>query len=99
MSDVEVECWTAWIPPGRVIVVGDKSFGENNGHVYAKRFRADYFEQRVEPEGRERFLERNKRYHEFYGERFLDMMDVVTVEALSRCLLRLAGLSLLMGSI
>lgn len=59
-------------------MVWDKSLGENNGHVYAKRFRADYFEQRVEPEGGERFLERNKRYCEFYGERFLDMMDVVT---------------------
>ena len=100
MSDVEVECWTAGIPPGRVIVVGDKSFGENNGHVYAKRFRADYFEQRVEPEGRERFLERNKRYHEFYGERFLGMMDVVTEgRGLVQVFTPAAGLSLLMGSI
>ena len=65
----------------RVIVVGDKSFGENNGHVYAKRFRQDYYEQRVEPLGGERFLERNERYREFYGERFLDMMDTVTDES------------------
>lgn len=46
--------------------------------MYAKRFRPDYYEQRVEPEGGERFLERNKRYREFYGERFLDMMGMVT---------------------
>lgn len=84
VSDVELKCWSAGIPPERVIVVGDKSFGENNGHVYAKRFRPDYFEQRVEPEGGERFLERNKRYREFYGERFLDMMDVVTEGGLVR---------------
>jgi len=81
VSDVEVACWSAGIPPERVIVVGDKSFGENNGHVYARRHRPDYFEQRVEPEGGERFLERNKRYHEFYGERFLDMMGMVTDES------------------
>lgn len=84
VSDVEVRCWSAGIPPERVIVVGDKSLGENNGHVYAKRFRPDYFEQRVEPEGGERFLERNKRYREFYGERFLDMMSLVTDGGLVR---------------
>ena len=84
VTDVEVKCWSAGIPPERVIVVGDKSFGENNGHVYAKRFRPDYFEQRVEPLGGERFLDRNKRYREFYGERFLDIMAVVTDGGLVR---------------
>lgn len=84
VTDVEVKCWSAGIPPERVIVVGDKSFGENNGHVYAKRFREDYFEQRVEPEGGGRFLERNERYREFYGERFLDIMGFVTDGGLVR---------------
>ena len=84
VNDVEVACWSAGIPPERVIVVGDKSFGENNGHVYAKRFRPDYFEQMVEPLGGERFLERNRRFREFYGERFLDMMAVVTDGGLVR---------------
>ena len=81
VNDVEVACWSAGIPPERVIVVGDKSFGEHNGHVYAKRYRQDYYEQMVEPLGGERFLERNERYREFYGERFLDMMGVVTDES------------------
>lgn len=81
VSDVEVRCWAAGISPERVIVVGDKSFGEHNGHVYARRYRPDYFEQRVEPLGGKRFLERNERYREFYGERFLDMMDTVTDES------------------
>lgn len=84
VNDVEVKCWSAGISPEQVIVVGDKSFGENNGHVYAKRYRADYFEQRVEPEGGERFLERNRRFREFYGERFLDMMSLVTDGGLVR---------------
>lgn len=73
-----MRCWSAGIPPERVIVVGDKSFGEHNGHVYAKRHRPDYFEQCVEPLGGERFLEWNKRYRELYGERFLDLMAMVT---------------------
>ena len=84
VTDVEVKCWAAGISPERVIVVGDKSFGENNGHVYAKRYRQDYYEQMVEPLGGERFLERNERYREFYGERFLDMMAMVTEGGLVR---------------
>lgn len=84
VTDVEVRCWAAGISPERVIVVGDKSFGENNGHVYARRHQPDYFEQRVDPLGGERFLERNERYCEFYGERFLDMMGVVTEGGLIR---------------
>lgn len=77
ISEIEVNCWSAGIPPERVIVVGDKSFGENNGHVYARRFRSNYFEQCVEPLDGERFLIRNRRFRELYGERFLDMMAPV----------------------
>lgn len=80
VTDVEVRCWSAGIPPERVIVVGDKSFGEHNGHVYARRGRSDYFEQRVEPLDGSRFLARNERYRELYGERFLDMMAPVVTE-------------------
>ena len=84
VNDVEVKCWSAGISPEQVIVVGDKNFGENNGHVYAKRYRPDYFEQMVEPLGGEPFLERNRRFREFYGERFLDMMSLVTDGGLVR---------------
>ena len=80
VTEVEVRCWACGIPPERVVVVGDKSFGENNGHVYALRGRPDYFEQRAEPVGGERFLARNRRFGEFFGSRFLDMMDFVLAE-------------------
>ena len=80
VTEVEVRCWSVGIPPERVIVVGDKSFGEHNGHVYARRGRPDYFEQCVEPLDGSRFLARNKRFREFYGERFLDMMEPVLTE-------------------
>lgn len=77
VTEVEVRCWSAGIPPERVIVVGDKSFGDHNGHVYARHFMPDYFEQCVEPLDGERFLARNQRFSELYGERFLDMMEPV----------------------
>ena len=80
MTEVEVRCWSAGISPERVIVVGDKSFGEHNGHVYAKRHRSDYFEQCVAPLDGEWFLTRNRHFREFYGERFLDMMAPVLTE-------------------
>ena len=78
VSAVEVECWAGGLSPDKVMVVGDKSFGENNGHVYAKRHRPDYFEQTVEPEGGEAFLGLNRRFRDFYGERFIDVMGLVT---------------------
>ena len=77
VTDVELRCWSVGIPPERVIVVGDKSFGDHNGHVYARRFRPDYFEQCVDPLDGERFLAQNRRFCELYGERFLDMMAPV----------------------
>ena len=62
------------------MIVGEKSFGVNNGHVYAKRHRPDYFDQRVEPLGGARFLERNSHFQDLYGERFLNLMTMVTDE-------------------
>ena len=80
VSAVEVECWTGGLSPDKVMVVGDKSFGEHNGHVYAKRYRPDYFEQTVEPQQGEAFLDLNRRFREYYGERFIDLMGLVTSE-------------------
>lgn len=77
VSAVEVECWAGGLSPDKVMVVGDKSFGEHNGHVYAKRHRPDYFEQTVEPLGGERFLCRNRYLNEYYGERFINLMEMV----------------------
>ena len=78
VSAIEVQCWQHGLSPNKIVIVGDKSFGIHNGHVYAKRNRPDYFDQRVEPSGGAQFLARNSRFREFYGERFLDMMAMVT---------------------
>ena len=78
VSAIEVQCWEHGLSPDKIVIVGEKSFGENNGHVYAKRHRPDYFDEKVEPLGGSQFLERNNRFREFYGDRFLDLMDMVT---------------------
>ena len=78
VSDVEVACFSSGLTPDKVIVVGDKSFGENIGPVYAKRLSKDYFEQTVEPLGGKTFLDRNLRFKEYYGDRFIDIMSMVT---------------------
>ena len=78
VSAVEMQCWAHGLSPDKIVVVGAKSFGVNNGHVYANRRKPDYFDQRVEAEGGARFLDRNSRLREFYGERFLDLMAMVT---------------------
>ena len=81
VSTLEVQCWAAGVTPDKIVIVGEKNFGENNGHVYVRRHRADYFDQCVKPEGGEKFLNRNSRFSEFYGDRFLDMMSMVVNDA------------------
>ncbi len=81
VSAIEVQCWQHGLSPDRIVIVGEKSFGVNNGHLYAHRHSPGYFDQRVEPLGGERFLDRNKRFRELYGKRFLDLMSLVTDEA------------------
>lgn len=78
VAAVEMRCWAHGLSPEKIVVVGDKSFGVNNGHIYANRHKPDYFDQRVEVEGGAHFLVRNNRFREFYGERFLDLMAMVT---------------------
>lgn len=77
VSAIEVQCWEHGFSPDKIVIVGEKSFGKHNGHIYAKRRQPDYFEQYVEPLGGAQFLERNRRFHGFYGDRFLDLMEMV----------------------
>ena len=77
ISDIEVQSWIHGLTPDKVVIVGEKSFGVNNGPVYAKRHLPDYFDQRVEPAGGNQFLARNTRFHDYYGDRYLDLMSMV----------------------
>ena len=79
ISAIEAECWTYGLTPDQIVIVGEKNFGDSNGPVYAKRHRPDYFEQSVEVEGGAGFMDRNSRFREFYGDRFLDFISLVAV--------------------
>lgn len=80
VDEIEIRCWSAGIPPEKVVIIGDKSFGEHNGHIFAHRHHPDYFDQCVEPAGGERFLNRNRQFRKLYGKRFLDIMAMVLDE-------------------
>ena len=78
ISIIEAQGWSQGLTPDRIVVVGEKNFGENNGKVYAKRHRPDYFEQSVEVEDGAGFLDRNARFHDIYGDRFVDLLSIVS---------------------
>lgn len=60
---------------GRVYFVGNKTFGDNNGQIYARRFRDDYFDTRIRvPEG---YLRQNELLKELYGVQFVDMIGTL----------------------
>lgn len=79
ISAIEAESWANGLTPDKIVIVGEKNFGESNGPVYAKRHRPDYFEQSVEVEGGAGFMERNSRFRELYDDRYLDLMSFVAV--------------------
>jgi hypothetical protein len=78
ISAIEAECWANGLTPDKIVVVGEKNFGESNGPVYAKRHRPDYYEQSVDVEGGEDFMDRNSGFREIYGDRFLDLVSLVS---------------------
>lgn len=60
---------------GKVWFVGNKTFGDSNGQIYARRFRADYFASAVPlPEG---YRRQNELLKERYGDHFVDMIGAV----------------------
>lgn len=64
----------------RIIVVGEKNFGESNGQIYAKRNNVDYYDQYIDVEDEKRYINNNRRFAEIYGNRYIDMMSMVTNE-------------------
>lgn len=78
VTEVEVLCVANGLSRSQLVIVGEKNFGESNGQLYARRNQPDYFEQYIEVEDKERYLIRNHRFEELYGERFIDLMSMVT---------------------
>ena len=80
VTEIEVLCLANGRSRDQLIVVGEKNFGESNGQIYARRNKPDYFEQYIEVEDKERYINRNHRLAELYGERYIDLMSMVTNE-------------------
>ena len=78
--ELEVQCLANGLSREQLVIVGEKNFGVSNGGVYIKRGSEGYFEQFVEVEGGEMFLERNKHFAKLYGERYLNLMNMVLNE-------------------
>ena len=77
VTELEILLLANGLKSNQLVIVGEKNFGVSNGQVYAKRNDADYFEQYVEVEDRERFIERNRYFAKLYGERYIDLMTMV----------------------
>ena len=77
VNEVEVQCVKNNFDPKKMIIVGEKNFGESNGQVYAKRHQKDYFDQFVPVEDYHQFIICNDEFRERYGRQFLDMMAFV----------------------
>lgn len=80
VTEIEIMSMTAGLPPEKVVVVGEKNFGESNGQIYAKRNQNKYFEQYIDVEDKDRYINRNSHFAEVYGDRFIDLMSMVTNE-------------------
>lgn len=78
VTEVEVLCVANGLARDQLIVVGEKNFGESNGQIYARRYYADYFDQYIEVEDKERYINQNQHFAELYGKRFIDLMSMVT---------------------
>lgn len=78
VTEIEVLCLANGLSPENLVIVGEKNFGESNGQIYAKRHQTGYFEQYIPVEDEERYIKKNQHFRELYGDRFLDMMALVS---------------------
>ena len=78
VTEVEIMCQANGLKRDQLTIVGEKNFGESNGQVYAKRKDKDYFNQYIDVEDEAQYVIQNNYFSIIYGERFLDLMSMVT---------------------
>lgn len=78
VTEIEILAMANGLKQENIVIVGEKNFGESNGQIYAKRKTKDYFNQYVQVEDETRYIDRNRYFAQLYGNRFLDMMSMVT---------------------
>ncbi len=80
VTELEIHLLANGLTTDQLVIVGEKNFGVSNGQVYAKRNQTDYFDQYVEVEDKEKYIVRNERFANLYGDRYLDLMKYVSNE-------------------
>lgn len=61
VTEIEIMSIANGLPIENVIVVGEKNFGVSNGQIYAKRNDPDYFNQYIDVDSSQDYLEKNKK--------------------------------------
>ena len=62
----------------KLVVVGEKNFGECNGQVYRRRFDDDYLQMAIQM--KDGFLEKNIYLKQKYGDSYIDMIEIVKAD-------------------
>lgn len=76
LTDKNVSEIQSYCPQGcRIIIIGEKNFGENNGQIYCQRFRKDYHKLTIEME--KGYAQRNKQHRAAYAGMFVDLISLV----------------------
>ena len=70
--------WKNLKPGAEVWGIGTKNFGENNGQIYAHRFKDDYFSQTIELRQCHKTL--NEKWKKSWGENYVDLIQPVLTE-------------------
>ena len=81
VRDVEMRSLACGHPLEDVIVVGEKYYGDAVNRIYARRFRKDYYQTRIQlPEV---VIDWNNHLRETYGDRFLDLIALTSPDGQS----------------
>ena len=75
VKDIEIRCLAGGQSLENVYIVGEKYYGENINLIYSRHYRKDYFQTKVLLP--EYLIEKNIRFREKYGDRYLDLISLV----------------------
>lgn len=72
VNDIKSRC----NPQARLIIVGEKNYGENNGIIYHHRFESNFHQLTTKME--EGYAERNEKFKALYGNDFIDLIAMAS---------------------
>lgn len=77
ITEIENLCTLCGLSLNQLTIVGEKNFGACNGQIYAKRSSPNYFNLYTDVVDSDRYLVQNQFFAELYGERYLNLMEMV----------------------